>query len=118
MLGLANELVEADAEYANVLSYLLGRVIVVDTVDHGIALAKKNHYSLHIVTLEGEYFSPGGSLSGGRFKNNSNLLGRNREIDDLEKKLASLRDEKKAAKDRIAEIETCLLYTSPSPRDA
>lgn len=97
---------EADAEYANVLSYLLGRVIVVDTVDHGIALAKKNHYSLHIVTLEGEYFSPGGSLSGGRFKNNSNLLGRNREIDDLEKKLASLRDEKKAAKDRIAEIET------------
>ena len=106
VLGLANELVEADAEYANVLSYLLGRVIVVDTVDHGIALAKKNHYSLHIVTLEGEYFSPGGSLSGGRFKNNSNLLGRNREIDDLEKKLASLRDEKKAAKDRIAEIET------------
>ena len=102
VLGLANELVEADAEYANVLSYLLGRVIVVDTVDHGIALAKKNHYSLHIVTLEGEYFSPGGSLSGGRFKNNSNLLGRNREIDDLEKKLASLRDEKKAAKDRIA----------------
>ena len=94
VLGLANELVEADAEYANVLSYLLGRVIVVDTVDHGIALAKKNHYSLHIVTLEGEYFSPGGSLSGGRFKNNSNLLGRNREIDDLEKKLASLRDEK------------------------
>nr|WP_330428745.1 hypothetical protein [Roseburia sp. AM51-8] len=89
VLGLANELVEADAEYANVLSYLLGRVIVVDTVDHGIALAKKNHYSLHIVTLEGEYFSPGGSLSGGRFKNNSNLLGRNREIDDLEKKLAS-----------------------------
>ena len=43
VLGLANELVEADAEYANVLSYLLGRVIVVDTVDHGIALAKKNH---------------------------------------------------------------------------
>ena len=106
VLGLANELVEADEMYRDVLSYLLGRVIVVDTVDNGIALAKKNRYSLHIVTLEGEYFSPGGSLSGGRFKNNSNLLGRNREIDDIEKQLAALSEEKKAAKDRIAEIET------------
>ena len=106
VLGLANELVEADEMYRDVLSYLLGRVIVVDTVDNGIALAKKNRYSLHIVTLEGEYFSPGGSLSGGRFKNNSNLLGRNREIDDIEKQLAALSEEKKAAKERIAEIET------------
>ena len=106
VLGLANELVEADEMYRDVLSYLLGRVIVVDTVDNGIALAKKNRYSLHIVTLEGEYFSPGGSLSGGRFKNNSNLLGRNREIDDIEKQLAAISEEKKAAKERIAEIET------------
>ena len=106
VLGLANELVEADEMYRDVLSYLLGRVIVVDTVDNGIALAKKNRYSLHIVTLEGEYFSPGGSLSGGRFKNNSNLLGRNREIDDIEKQLTALSEEKKAAKERIAEIET------------
>lgn len=106
VLGLANELVDADAQYAQVLSYLLGRVIVVDTIDHGIALAKKNHYSLHIVTLEGEYFSPGGSLSGGRFKNNSNLLGRNREIEEIEKQLKELGREKEQMKERISEIET------------
>ena len=106
VLGLANELVDADAQYAQVLSYLLGRVIVVDTIDHGIALAKKNHYSLHIVTLEGEYFSPGGSLSGGRFKNNSNLLGRNREIEEIEKQLKELGCEKEQMKERISEIET------------
>ncbi len=106
VLGLANELVDADAKYADILSYLLGRVIVVDHIDNGIALAKENKYSLHIVTLEGEYFSPGGSLSGGRFKNNSNLLGRNREIDEIEKNLKSLDDVMKIAKERIREIET------------
>lgn len=108
VLGLANELVEADKKYAEVLSYLLGRVIVVDHIDNGIALAKANHYSLHIVTLEGEYFSPGGSLSGGTFKNNSNLLGRNREIDELEKQIRALTDDIKKNKDRIGELETAM----------
>lgn len=106
VLGLANELVDADEKYADVLSYLLGRVIVVDRIDHGIALAKANHYSLHIVTLEGEYFSPGGSLSGGRFKNNSNLLGRNREIDEIEKQLLELSKLIENGKNRLGEIET------------
>ena len=108
VLGLANELVDADAKYAQVLSYLLGRVIVVDHIDNGIALAKANHYSLHIVTLEGEYFSPGGSLAGGTFKNNSNLLGRNREIEEMEKRLADLSEDIKRGKERIGEIETAM----------
>lgn len=106
VLGLANELVEADKKYAQVLSYLLGRVIVVEKIDHGITLAKANHYSLHIVTLEGEYFSPGGSLSGGRFKNNSNLLGRNREIEELDETRQKIKKEIESARNRIAEIET------------
>lgn len=106
VLGLADELVEADTKYRGVLSYLLGRVVVVDTIDHGIALAKKYHYSLHIVTLDGEYFSPGGSLAGGRFKNNSNLLGRNREMDDLKKQIDAAKKKREEAKERIAEIET------------
>ncbi len=82
-LGYANELVKSDAAYAGILAYLLGRVAVVDTIDNALAIARKNNYSLHMVTLEGEYLTPGGSLAGGRFKNNSNLLGRNREIEDL-----------------------------------
>ena len=106
VLGLANELVDADEKYSEVLSYLLGRVIVVDQIDNGIALAKENRYSLHIVTLEGEYFSPGGSLSGGRFKNNSNLLGRNREIEEIENNLKTLSKTIDDGKRRISDIET------------
>ena len=87
VLGMANELVKTDAVYDGVMAYLLGRVVVVDTIDHAIALAKEFHYSLHIVTLEGEYLSPGGSMTGGAFKNSSNLLGRRREIEELEGKV-------------------------------
>ncbi|MBE5890282.1 MAG: chromosome segregation protein SMC [Lachnospiraceae bacterium] len=90
VLGIASELVHCDEKYKEVAAYLLGRVLVLDSVDHALALAKKNHYSQHMVTLEGEYLSPGGSLTGGAFKNNSNLLGRKREIEELEKRLKDL----------------------------
>ncbi|MDD7178067.1 MAG: chromosome segregation protein SMC [Lachnospiraceae bacterium] len=106
VLGMANELVKTDAVYDGIMAYLLGRVVVVDTIDHAIALAKEFHYSLHIVTLEGEYLSPGGSMAGGAFKNNSNLLGRNRELQDLEKAINALREEIAEKKKRIEDIKT------------
>ncbi len=90
VIGFANTLVEADAKFDGIMAYLLGRVLVVDTIDNAIALAKTSKYSLHIVTLDGEYLSPGGSLAGGAFKNSSNLLGRKREIEELEKKIVRI----------------------------
>ncbi len=89
-IGMADTLLECDDKYREVYKYLLGRVVVVDNIDNAYAIAKKHSYSLHIVTLDGEYLSPGGSVSGGAFKNNSNLLGRNREINELEKKVKNL----------------------------
>ncbi|MDY5484738.1 MAG: chromosome segregation protein SMC [Clostridium sp.] len=84
VLGLASSLVKAEKEYGGLVEYLLGRVVVVDHIDHAIALAKKFRYSLRIVTLDGELLSAGGSMTGGAFKNSSNLLGRRREIEELE----------------------------------
>ena len=55
-----------------------------DTIDHAIVIAKKFQYSVRIVTLEGELLSVGGSMTGGAFKNTSNLLGRKREMEELE----------------------------------
>lgn len=91
VIGFANTLVKAEPKYDGVMAYLLGRVFVVDGIDNAVALAKKSGYSLHIVTLEGEYLTPGGAMAGGAFKNNSNLLGRKREIDDLEKEVSRLK---------------------------
>ena len=56
--------------------------MVVDKIDNAIALARKYRHSLRIVTTDGELLSPGGSMSGGAFRNSSNLLGRRREIED------------------------------------
>ena len=61
--------------------------MVTDNIDHAISLARKYQHSLRIVTLEGELLSPGGSMTGGAFKNSSNLLGRKREIEELEGKI-------------------------------
>ena len=108
VLGIANRLVKCDKKYDEVAAYLLGRVLVVDTIDHAIALAKKNHYSLHIVTLEGEYLSPGGSMTGGAFKNSSNLLARKREIEELEQKVDSIRKELSELKSRREDIRTAI----------
>lgn len=84
VIGLASELVETEERYRGLVRYLLGRVVVAADIDAAIALAKKYRYSLRIVTLEGELLSPGGSMTGGAFKNSSNLLGRRREIEELE----------------------------------
>ncbi|MCC2188850.1 chromosome segregation protein SMC [Fusicatenibacter faecihominis] len=91
VIGLASTLVQADQQYEGLVRYLLGRVVVADTIDHAVALARKYRYSLRIVTLEGELLSPGGSMTGGAFKNSSNLLGRRREIEELEESVKLLK---------------------------
>ncbi|MCM1492343.1 MAG: chromosome segregation protein SMC, partial [Muribaculaceae bacterium] len=112
VIGMANRLVKCDSRYEEVVAYLLGRVLLVDTVDHAIALARKHHYSLHIVTLEGEYLSPGGSMTGGAFKNSANLLARNRQIEELEKKLAGLKAGLEERRERKEEIATAIELAS------
>ncbi|MBS6195000.1 MAG: chromosome segregation protein SMC [Clostridiales bacterium] len=91
VIGIADTLVETEETYRQLLSQILGRTLVVDTIDHAIGIGKKYNHSLRIVTLEGESLSPGGSMTGGAFKNSSNLLGRRREIDELEESVEALR---------------------------
>lgn len=84
VLGLADTLVNTEERYRDVAASLLGRIVVIDNVDNAVRIARKYKYSLRMVTLEGELFNPGGSISGGAYKNNSNLLGRRREMAELE----------------------------------
>lgn len=92
VIGMASDLVEADGRFQNLIQYLLGRFVVVDHIDHAIALAKKYHHTVRMVTTEGELLNPGGSMSGGAFKNNNNLLGRRREMENLEKHTKELQE--------------------------
>lgn len=93
VIGMADELVGTEEEYRNVAKAMLGRIVVVDNVDNAVKIARKFDYGIRMVTLEGELLVPGGAISGGAFKNNSNLLGRRREMDELEKKVKKLSED-------------------------
>ena len=93
VLGLADTLVKTEAKYKDVATAMLGRIVVVDHVDHAVKIARKYGYGIRMVTLEGELLVPGGAISGGAFKNNSNLLGRRREMEELEKKIKGYLEE-------------------------
>ena len=97
VIGLADSLVHIDKAYRSVAKSLLGRIVVVDHIDHAVQIARKYKYTIRMVTLEGEMLVPGGAMSGGAFKNNSNLLGRRREMEAIEQNI-------KALADRIEEI--------------
>ncbi|MBR6302697.1 MAG: chromosome segregation protein SMC [Lachnospiraceae bacterium] len=93
VLGLAHTLVDTDKECEKIAESLLGRFVVVDTVDNATKIARKYNYTIRMVTLEGELLAPGGAISGGAFKNNTNFLGKRREIADLEKSVEKLEKE-------------------------
>ncbi len=98
VLGMADELVTTDPKYRSVAKAMLGRIVAVDNVDNAVKIARKFNYTIRMVTLEGELLVPGGAISGGAFKNNSNLLGRRREMDELESNV-------KKYKERIDELK-------------
>lgn len=102
VVGFASQLVECDREFEGLARYLLGRILVADNIDNALALARKHNHSLRIVTLEGDLLSPGGSMSGGAFKNSSNLLGRRRELEELEE---SVKKNEKALSEKNGELE-------------
>ena len=106
VIGLANTLVHVEKRFTGLADQLLGRTIVVRTIDDGIAIARKYRQSLRLVTLEGELINPGGSMTGGAFKNSSNLLSRRREIEEFEKTVALLKADMDAMEKQVGEIKT------------
>ncbi len=93
VIGVASSLVQVEEKFQGLAENLLGRTIVVDQIDNAIALARKYKQTLRIVTLEGELMNPGGAMTGGAFKNSSNLLSRRREIEELEKSIEQLKSD-------------------------
>ena len=106
VVGMADELVSTDKKYADVAKAMLGRIVVVDTVDNALTIARKYDFGIRMVTLEGELLVPGGAISGGAFKNNSNLLGRRREIEELEQKCKASLKEVDSINDAINDLKS------------
>ena len=106
VIGTAVDCIEFDVAYNHIFQYLLGRTLIVETMERAIALQKKYNQQLRIVTLTGEQFQPGGSLTGGATKKKrSSLLSRREEAARLEAELASVEDRTAKLEQQIKDEE-------------
>ena len=101
VVGIASELVEYDSVYKNLIGSLLGRIVVIDNIDNAITFEKKFRYEYRVVTLDGDSLSPGGSISGGAFKNSTNLLSKKREIEEAQASVSVLLKNYNEANDKL-----------------
>ena len=94
VLGTAVDCISFDNKYAHIFQYLLGRTLVVSSMDDAIGLQKKYNQQLRIVTLTGEQFQPGGSLTGGATKRKrASVLSRKEESASLEQELVQIEEQ-------------------------
>ncbi len=106
VLGLGVDCIHFDAQYTGVFNQLLGRTLIVDTLEHGLALQKEYHQQLRIVTLTGEQLQPGGALTGGATKRRkASILSRKEEQETLEIEIRTLRDTMKAVQQTLQDLE-------------
>ena len=92
-LGVASEIVSFEEKYRGIYEYLLGRVIIVDSMHTAIKLSKMGA-GFKFVTMGGEVINASGAITGGTFKHKSaNILERKTEIKDLEEKTSFLEKE-------------------------
>ncbi|MDF1616391.1 chromosome segregation protein SMC [Petrocella sp. FN5] len=90
-IGYGDELVEASDKYSDILSFLLGRTIIVEEINDAISMGKKYNNTLRIVTLTGDVVNPGGSLTGGAYKNdNTQFLSRKRDLETLKERIQKM----------------------------
>ena len=113
IIGVASDLVKYDKKYEGIILSLLGRTIIVDNMDNGVELAKKNRYSFRIVTLKGDVINPSGSITGGSVMQKTvNILGRSREIESIQKEInvlnKKLENIQKEKEDYLSDIEDVL----------
>ncbi len=103
---LASSLVQADARYSNIVSNLLGRIIVVDEINEASRAARENGYRNKVVTLDGQVINAGGSFTGGSVQRSAGLFTRRQELEELRNKAARLQKECLAAQEKTDQCKT------------
>jgi chromosome segregation protein len=93
IVGYAHELVRSEERFRGIVSFLVGRVLVVDELRTGIALVRGENFRDSIVTLEGEQILGGGAITGGRYRRERSILGRRAQAQSLRERIPQLRSE-------------------------
>ena len=96
-VGLASRLVAFDPKYQNIIFNLLGRTVVAEDLDCGIAMARKYRNAFRIVTLDGQVINRGGSMTGGSVSRSAGILSRTNELSALRRRQEDLKGQLEAA---------------------
>ncbi len=105
-LGVANELVNYDKQYENVISNLLGNTLIVDTLENATRIADKYRFAFKMVTLDGDVFTTQGAMTGGSRRTDTvGLLSGDRKIEDNANLLKEKREEMDKLKVKKTELE-------------
>ena len=97
---LASSLVQADARYDNIVSNLLGRIIVVEDINEASRVARDNGFRSRVVTMDGQVINAGGSFTGGSVQRSAGLFTRKQEMEELRIKAAKLQKDCLAAQEK------------------
>ena len=96
-VGVASQLVQFDQRYTEIFNNLLGRTVVVEDMDCGIAIARKYGNRFRIVTLDGQVLNRGGSMTGGSVSRSAGILSRANELKELTARREALTEKLDAA---------------------
>ena len=102
-VGIAADLITYDKQYDGIFRNLLGRTVVVEDLDCGIAMARKYRNAFRIVTLDGQVMNRGGSMTGGSVSRSAGVLSRANELEQLTGKLGGMQEKLTAAKTKAEE---------------
>lgn len=103
--GVASDLVKCDDKYNEIILSTLGRVVVVENMDCAIKMARSFNYGFRIVTLDGDIFNTGGSITGGSSESrNIGLLSRSREIQDIKNQIDRIKLDETIIENEISEV--------------
>lgn len=91
IIGYAHTLVRSDARFSGIVNFLVGNVLIVETLDVGIELVRGRGLRDTIVTLDGEQITGGGAITGGRFVRERSILSRRFLAQNLRESLVGLR---------------------------
>ena len=97
---LASSLVQADARYDNIVSNLLGRIIVVEDINEASRVARDNDFRSRVVTMDGQVINAGGSFTGGSVQRSAGLFTRKQEMEELRIRAAKLQKDCLAAQEK------------------
>ena len=104
-VGMANELIEYHQDYRNVMSNLLGRIVIAQDLDRAMAMARRYGHRFRIVTLDGQVLNAGGSMTGGSVSRSAGILSRANELERLRGQMSTLSREAEGAKEQLAQAQ-------------